>query len=47
LKGKAGYVAGGIRRSATKRHLDAQTRKPVDKCAGYLLNHRPYLRYDR
>jgi len=47
LRGKAGYVAGGMRRSATKRHLDAQTRNPVDKCANYLLNHRPYLRYDR
>lgn len=47
LKGKAGYVAGGMRRSATKRNLDSETRKPVDKCAGYLTNHLPYLRYDR
>lgn len=47
LKGKAGYVAGGMRRSATKRHLEPETRKPVDKCAGYLTNHLPYLHYDR
>jgi len=47
LKGKAGYVAGGMRRSATKRQLEGQTRQPVDKCAGYLLNHLPHLRYDR
>lgn len=47
LKGKAGYVAGGMRRSVTKRHLEPETRKPVDKCAKYLINHKPYLRYDR
>jgi hypothetical protein len=47
LRGKAGYVAGGMRRSATLRNLDAKARKPVDDCARYLLNHTPYLRYDR
>jgi hypothetical protein len=47
LKGKAGYVAGGMRRSATKRHLEPEARQPVDKCARYLTNHLPYLRYDR
>jgi len=47
LKGKAGYVAGGMRRSATKRNLESKTRRPVDKCARYLTNHLPYLRYDR
>jgi len=47
LKGKAGYVAGGMRRSATKRDLEPEIRKPVDKCARYLTNHLPYLRYDR
>jgi len=36
-----------LRRSATKRHLEPETRKPVDKCAKYLINHKPYLRYDR
>lgn len=38
LKGKAGYVAGGMRRSATRRCLAAAARKPVDACARYLLN---------
>lgn len=47
LRGNAGYVAGGMRRSATLRELDAKARKPVDVCARYLLNHSPYLRYDR
>jgi hypothetical protein len=45
LYGKAGYVAGGMRRSATRRNLDAKTRKPVDDCARYLLNHTSYLKY--
>jgi len=47
LKGKAGYIAGGMRRSATKRNLEPEIRKPVDTCARYLVNHLPYLRYDR
>ena len=47
LEGKAGHVAGGMRRSATKRKLSAEIRKPVDKCARYLSNHLPYLRYDQ
>jgi hypothetical protein len=47
LKGKAGYVAGGMCRSATKRKLEPEIRKPVDTCARYLVNHMPYLRYDR
>lgn len=47
LRGKAGLMAGGMRRSATRRELSAKEREPVDKCARYLLNHSPYLRYDR
>jgi hypothetical protein len=47
LRGKAGLMAGGMRRSATRRKLTADVRKPVDICAGYLLNHSAYLRYDR
>ncbi|MEA3224802.1 MAG: ISKra4 family transposase [Planctomycetota bacterium] len=46
LRGKAGYVAGGMRRSATLRNLDSADRKPVDRCANYLLNHTPYLKYN-
>lgn len=45
LQGKAGLIAGGMRRSATRRALDDKARKPVDKCATYLLNHAPYLHY--
>jgi len=47
LRGKAGYVAGGMRRSATLRGLSEKVRTPVDDCARYLLNHTPYLRYDQ
>lgn len=47
LQGKSGIVAGAMRRSATLRDLSPEERKPVDKCARYLLNHKSYLRYDR
>lgn len=47
LKGKAGPMAGGMRRSATLQGFSPEVRKPVDTCAAYLLNHAPYLRYDR
>lgn len=46
LRGKAGYVAGGMRRSATLRGLRGRPRKAVDKAARYLLKHKRYLRYD-
>jgi len=47
LRGNAGYVAGGIRRSATRRLLSCAERKPVDACARYLLTYAPYLKYNR
>jgi hypothetical protein len=47
LRGNAGYVAGGMRRSATLRNLAAYDRKPVDTCADYLLTYGPYLKYNR
>jgi len=46
LRGKAGYVAGGMRRSATLRGLRGRARKRVDRAARYLLKHRAFLRYD-
>jgi len=46
LRGKAGYVAGGMRRSATLRDLASGDRKPVDLCADYLLTYGPYLKYN-
>jgi hypothetical protein len=46
LRGKAGLMAGGMRRSATLRGLSVKEREPVDVCAHYLSNHCPYLRYD-
>lgn len=47
LRGKAGLMAGGMRRSATRRKLSPEERKPVDTCARYLLNHSQYLQYDQ
>jgi hypothetical protein len=47
LRGKAGLMAGGMRRSATRRGMSPKAREPVDKCAHYLLEYSPYLRYDR
>ena len=45
LRGNAGYVAGGMRRSATLRGLSGRARKAVDKAARYLLKHKRFLRY--
>jgi hypothetical protein len=46
LHGKAGLMAGGMRRSATRKQLTAETREPVETCATYLRNKSPYLCYD-
>jgi hypothetical protein len=46
LRGKAGYVAGGMRRGATLRDLASEAREPVDDCADYLLTYGPYLKYN-
>jgi hypothetical protein len=45
LRGKGGLVAGGMRRSATRRGLSPKARKPVDICARYLLSYTPYTKY--
>jgi hypothetical protein len=45
LQGKAGQVAGGIRRSATLQGIPDDKRGPVDKCAQYLLNHKLGIDY--
>lgn len=47
LKGRAGYVAGGIARSATRRCIGRAKRKAADKCVRYLLRHKEYLHYDK
>jgi hypothetical protein len=46
LRGKAGLVAGGMRRSATLRGLSTKVREAVDTCARYLITYSPYLRYN-
>lgn len=45
LEGKAGIVAGAIRRKATMLGLDAHARKKADECASYLKHKQPYLDY--
>ena len=47
LEGKAGLMAGGMRRSATMRKLTDKQREPVETCATYFKNKAPYLKYDR
>lgn len=47
LRGRAVQVAGGIRRSATRRSLDSKSREAADICADYLLKYKAYLRYDQ
>lgn len=47
LEGKAGLMAGGMRRSATLKKFTDKQRKPVDTCATYLKNKASYLKYDR
>jgi hypothetical protein len=47
LEGKAGVVAGSIRRKATMLHLDTKAREKADECARYLKNKKPYLDYPK
>ena len=46
LHGGISNVVAGMTRMATMRGLDAQTRKPVDKAARYLLKRKDMMRYD-
>lgn len=47
LNGRAGLVAGGMKRKATMLNIDEDKRKNVDKCANYLNKYKPYLHYDK
>jgi hypothetical protein len=47
LRGKAGLVASGIRRSATFRGLVEKERFAVDKCADYLQKNARYMKYKK
>lgn len=46
LRGEASLVAGGMRRSATRRRLSATARVAVDTCADYLIKFAAFMRYD-
>ena len=45
LEGKAGLVAGAVRRKATALGLAPPRRKKADECARYLKNKAPFLDY--
>jgi hypothetical protein len=48
LQGRsAAEIAKSIRRSAVRRGLSAAARKPVDKCASYLVKYAKLVHYDR
>lgn len=47
LAGRAVDVAIGLRRAATRRQLNQNARKPVDKAADYIENNHQRLRYHR
>ncbi|HEU4402509.1 MAG TPA: ISKra4 family transposase [Candidatus Polarisedimenticolia bacterium] len=47
LQGRSSEVAGGVRRSATRRGLAEEQRAGADACADYLIAKRSMLRYDR
>jgi hypothetical protein len=47
LQGKAGLVAGAVKRKATKRGLEPKERKNVDTCAAYRLAKARYLDYPK
>lgn len=46
LQGKASHVAAGMRRSATLQGFSKEKRRPIDRCASYLLKYTRYMRYD-
>ena len=47
LESKASLCAAGMRRSATRRNIESNKRKSIDKCAKYLLNHSSYFDYSK
>jgi len=47
LQGKASHVAAGTRRSATLQELTKEQRRPIDRCANYLLKYTKCLRYNK
>ena len=47
LEGRAGDVAVGLRRAATRKQLSQDEREPVDKAADYLANNEERLHYDQ
>jgi hypothetical protein len=47
LQGKAGLVAAGMKRSATKLKMGKKDREAIDACASYLLKSKPRLQYDQ
>ncbi len=47
LQGKAGLVAAGMKRSATKLNMEGKEREGIDECAAYLLKSKSRLQYSQ
>ncbi len=46
LRGRAGYVIGGLRQIITKRNLKGSKRKSVQKTITYFESHKQWMRYN-
>jgi len=47
LKGRVGYVIGGLKQSLKKRKLSKKKRETIEKAILYFENHRRWMRYDQ
>lgn len=47
LRGRVGYVIGGLRQMATKRKLSSHKTKKLERLCQYLENNRQRMRYDQ
>jgi hypothetical protein len=45
LKGRVGYVIGGLKQTITKRGLKGAKRKALEKAIGYFEKHKRWMRY--
>jgi len=45
LKGRVGYVIGGLKQTITKRGLKGARRKALEKAIGYFEKHKRWMRY--
>jgi hypothetical protein len=46
LKGRIGFVIGGLKQSLSKKRLTANQRKALEKAMSYFKNHQEWMKYD-